>query len=1034
MRKSILFFALCCAVTVMAQKKSLTAEVPMDYSYCGYHNSEKDIPMVDVVVRLSPDDILKTKDIDQSAKIQRAIDYVSSLKPNADGHRGTVLLDSGYYYLDRPLRIEASGVVLRGADRLATVLLKRGYDRGAVVYVEGKNDIRFTDTLDIASSSVPLNARSLAVTSADVLRAGDNVMIWHPSTKEWIESLGCYDFGGGITFLGWKPGDIDMKWDRTVVASAAGEVTLNAPLAMALDEKEADSKLIRYTWNGRIAESGVENLTIGTEYDPAKNKNNYPSHFVDEDHAWTGVYMDNARDCWVRDVSFARLAGSAVVLHRGTLNVTVENCISYNPISEIGGMRRRAFLTFGQHSLFVRCQANYAINAFSAGNIAAGPNAFVQCEAYKALGFSGSTGSWACGLLFDIVDVEGHDIMLANLGQDKLGAGWNAANSTVWQCSAAGIHCYAPSSTTGNVAIGCWAQFSGNGKWLQSNNHVQPRSLFEAQLNARGINRSMSILPRNVTSTSSPTIEQAVEIARESREPLLTLVAWIDSLGQNKYPLAIDTKKLVSEEKIIKWAAKHCPAVVESPATFKVGTHITFAADGSDASLSVGNAQNVRWWNGNLRDRGVRGATGHVTRFVPDMEGQGLTDRIDTVVADMAKNSTIILNHNYGLWYDRRRDDHERVQRRDGDVWAPFYDQPFARTGVGKAWDGLSRYDLTSPNLWYWHRLAEFADKAENKGVLLFHNHYFQHNIIEAGAHWVDCPWRTANNINEPISPEPVNFAGDKRVFMADIFYDIKHSNRAKLHRNYIREALNRLDGKSNVVHLISEEYTGPLHFMQFWLDCIDEWQRETGKDAIIALSATKDVQDAILADAKRAAVVDIIDIRYWHYRNDSTLYAPPGGKSMAPRQYARKEKPGLMRFSGAYRSVSEYRLRYPEKAVTLFSQDAPQCGWAVLMAGGSCPNVPQCAESAPFFKAVPQMEPVAGATADCQQLEGENGRVVYLHKAGTHAVALPSGTYALRYIDPTNSKTTTLKKKFSVADTYTLDAKQAGAYWFEKL
>ena len=68
-------------------------------------------------------------------------------------------------------------------------------------------------------------------------------------------------------------------------------------------------------------------------------------------------------------------------------------------------------------------------------------------------------------------------------------------------------------------------------------------------------------------------------------------------------------------------------------------------------------------------------------------------------------------DQNYGLWYDRRRDDHERVRRRDGDVWGPFYEQPFGRSGQGTAWEGLSKYDLKRPNAWYWSRLKEFAEK-----------------------------------------------------------------------------------------------------------------------------------------------------------------------------------------------------------------------------------------------------------------------------------------------------------------------------------
>lgn len=39
-------------------------------------------------------------------------------------------------------------------------------------------------------------------------------------------------------------------------------------------------------------------------------------------------------------------------------------------------------------------------------------------------------------------------------------------------------------------------------------------------------------------------------------------------------------------------------------------------------------------------------------------------------------------------------------------------------------------------------------------------------------------------------SPGPVNFAGDKRVFVADMFYDVSHPVRRALHRNYIRLCL----------------------------------------------------------------------------------------------------------------------------------------------------------------------------------------------------------------------------------------------------
>ena len=123
---------------------------------------------------------------------------------------------------------------------------------------------------------------------------------------------------------------------------------------------------------------------------------------------------------------------------------------------------------------------------------------------------------------------------------------------------------------------------------------------------------------------------------------------------------------------------------------------------------------------------------------------------------------------------------------------------------------------------------------------------------------------------------------------MAEQYYDISNPVRRELHRAYIRKCLDNFKDNTSVIQLIGAEFTGPLHFVQFWIDTIKEWEKETGKHPVIGLSTTKDVQDAILADKDRAGIVDLIDIRYWHYQTDGTAYAPQGGQNLAPRQHAR--------------------------------------------------------------------------------------------------------------------------------------------------
>jgi hypothetical protein len=394
----------------------------------------------------------------------------------------------------------------------------------------------------------------------------------------------------------------------------------------------------------------------------------------------------------------------------------------------------------------------------------------------------------------------------------------------------------------------------------------------------------------------------------------------------------------------------------------------------------------------------------------------------------MKVNNQVGLEQNYALWYERRRDDHERIRRMDGDAWLPFYELPFARSGKDTAWDGLSKYDLTQYNYWYWNRLKQFADLADQKGLVLVHQHYFQHNIIEAGAHYADFPWRPVNNINNTGFPEPVPYAGDKRVFMSEQFYDTTHAVRKALHRAYIRKCLENFNSNSGVIQLTGFEYTGPLHFVQFWIDVIKEWETETGKKPLIGLSATKDVQDAILADAARAGVVNVIDIRYWLYQQDGSAYAPPGGENLAPRQQARQYKPKKSSFEQVYRAVREYREKAPGKAVIYSNDTNDNSAWAVLLAGGSLANIPAVAD-ATFSSSIATMIPVNSPATDLYTLAHENkGYLVYSNTGEVQVdLSKATGAFKVKWIDPANGQLIGKEEKVSGGKVVTLKSSKSG-------
>jgi len=960
---------------------SLGNRIP-DFSYCGYKASEALIPLVParIVVPLIKDDA--------TAQLQAAIDYVATLPVDSLGFRGAVLLQKGRYNVEGQLKIRATGIVLRGAGAgdEGTVLFGKGKDRETLIRILGHSDRLLMNHTSITDAYVPVNATKFTVARASYFKTGDAIVIHRSSSAAWIRQLGTDHFGGGETTLGWKPGERDVIFERSIKSINGNTIEIDVPLTTAIDTVAGGATVALQSWRGRIRNIGIENLSLVSDTDGSNPK--------DEDHRWMAITMENVEDAWVRQVSFKHFAGSAVMVLSSSRRVTVEDCISRQPVSEIGGQRRYTFFTSGAQTLFQRCYAENGYHDFATGFCAPGPNAFVQCQSVRPYSFSGAIDSWASGVLFDIVNVDGQALRFGDRGQDGQGAGWTAANSVFYQCSASLIECDKPPGAN-NYAFGSWAQFQGDGYWEFSNEQIQPRSLYYAQLKDRLGERTVEkafIMPVETEASSSPSVEVAAALTRKAAEPLPTLFGWIEAAA-NRNPIPSVTTGIPTTESL--------GLKTSSPVAAVVPMQVQRGWLQRGGKIVNGRRQEVPWWNGGVLPNDLINTKLHLTRFVPGRVGEGLTDDIDSVVSKMKRTSLVAIEHNYGLWYERRRDDHERIRRMDGEVWPPFYELPFARSGKDTAWDGLSKYDLTKYNHWYWSRLKRFADLADRNNLVLVQQHYFQHNIIEAGAHYADFPWRTANNINSTGFPEPVPYAGDKRIFMAEQFYDLSDANRKKLHTAFIRKSLENFRGNSSVIHLTGAEFTGPLHFVQFWLDVVAAWEKEKGAHPVIGLSATKDVQDAILADARRAAAVDLIDIRYWHYQADGTAYAPKGGQNLAPRQHARLLKPKKTSFDQVYRAVSEYRLRYPAKAVMYSGDSYDQFGWAVLMGGGSMAVLPPL--DASFLAAVTTTAPQKPSIDGMLELKGSSDLIIYSFQKGS---VIPGEAYELQVIDPSNGKT----------------------------
>jgi hypothetical protein len=936
----------------LAYKTDARGDRVPDFSHAGYMGGGVRIP--DVPVRV----VVKPVEGDAGARIQAAIDYVSALPPDSTGMRGCVLLLNGRYPIASHLRIAAGGVVLRGQGDGpdGTVLVAAGTGRRTLIQIAGRNDLKEATPRKILQEYVPVGATALRVERAEELRAGDSLLVRRPSTPQWINAIGMRQFpgrpGGDFRFS-WVPGRMDVVWHHSVAKVDGQTITLDAPITTALDEQSGGGTVAEYTWPGRISQVGVENLRCESEYDRANP--------LDEEHAWMAITMESVRDAWVRGVTAAHFVSSAVCLWETCGRVTVEDCRSLDPISEVGGYRRHSFHTAGQQTLFLRCRAERGRRDFGAGYLAAGPNAFVYCDATGALDFSGPGESWASGVLYDNVNTD-HSLKLDNREIADQGVGWAAANCMLWNCTAPVIVSRRPPGA-GNWVMGCWGQFVGDGHWESVNEFEKPDSLYIRQLEERlgaeavGATKARRIPIDSETGASvdtlAPAAAQGADLSR--RRQLKLTSGW-----------------LTCDDKVL-----------------------------------TGGRIDQTWWRGHIIPSRAPEYGPNITRFVPGRTGPGLTEDLDALADRMAGTRKVLLNHHWGLWYDQRRQDHQMVRRIDGEVWPPFYEQPWARSGAGRAWDGLSKYDLTRFNPWYFERLRQFADRCDRRGLVLLNQMYFQHNLLEAGAHWVDAPWRPANCLQDLGFAEPPPFENRKRVFMADEFYDVSHPGLREFHRAYIRKSLENFANNTNVIHTVGEEFTGPLAFVQFWLDVVAEWERERGRRSLISLSCTKDGQDAILADAERAKLVSIIEMKHWWPAAEG-MYEPKGGQSLAPRQQLRQwTGPKKRSEAKTAMQVRDYRRRFPDKAFVCGFDDTD--GWAILAGGGSIARLPGLDER--LASALPRMkpfEPEGGLTGE-QWALAEPDRHYLVYSMGNPRIAIDlstaAGTFDVYWIDPVTGR-----------------------------
>ncbi|MEX2641388.1 MAG: hypothetical protein WD266_11910 [Balneolales bacterium] len=508
-----------------------------DFSHAGYRGGGVALPDVPVRITLDPEPG------DNTRRIQQALDRVGNRPLNENGLRGAVYLNAGTYEISGTLTMSRSGVALLGAGdhEGGTLLVATGKERRTLLEIEGEGELEEVSGTrrDIVDEYVPVGARSFTVEDAGDFSVGDPVIVYRPSTAEWISAIGMDDIppnpGRPEALVQWTEGSRDIQFDRIITAIDDNTITVDAPLTHSLDQQYGGGYVFAYAFPGRLNEVGVGYLRAVTRWRGVlglgrdRELEGYPTDFVRDFAEWQGgdrdnppeeeydrasrfVSFDAVENAWMTNVTVRHFGAGASSVGRAAKWVTIQDSRSLEPVSRLAGGGRYSFPMNGQLTLIQRVYATDGRHDFVTGVTTTGPNVYLNSIGDRSQAAAGPHQRYAVGTLYDnikLIDSGGDHastggIEIRNRGPLGSGHGWCGANHVAWNAVARWIMIENPPLSQ-NWAIGSIetdpdsprVPFNsenrppsddpphGNGLWDSYGHHVEPGSLYLKQLEDR---------------------------------------------------------------------------------------------------------------------------------------------------------------------------------------------------------------------------------------------------------------------------------------------------------------------------------------------------------------------------------------------------------------------------------------------------------------------------------------------------------------------------------------------------------------------
>lgn len=463
------------------ERWSATGPLP-DFSYAGYRRGDEPIPEVPVAANVADFGAVGDGVADDS---QAFLDAIASVD------RGAVFVPAGRYRLTKVLRLERSGVVLRGEERDTTVLFfpEPLYDVvgvGPQLSPYGPYGWSWTGGFIWAQARESVVAEETVLTSVRRrARRGDESVVVESSRGiepgDWVR-LVQYESDGSLSLhlhdghpldgrcLIDKPDFKTIDWAVRVTEVNGDEVHFGRPLRVDVrPEWKAELRAYRST----LEEVGVEHLTV--EFPETE----YNGHH--KEPGYNGILFDHVFNGWVRDVAVVNFdagihfwyslhtTGDGILLtgragHYGLNMGGCQDCLMTRFVLENSSVHDLSTSNLGNGSVFSRGR---------------GPN----------INFDHHRGAAYSNLYSDIhVGEAGKTRRIWECSGTKTGHD-TAARETFWNLSPRVIDRRLPHWPAVNI-IGALRQTSRgpiglNGAWIEPVRELRPEDLHAAQLSRR---------------------------------------------------------------------------------------------------------------------------------------------------------------------------------------------------------------------------------------------------------------------------------------------------------------------------------------------------------------------------------------------------------------------------------------------------------------------------------------------------------------------------------------------------------------------